>query len=432
MNVSLRETAATQKVMAVEVPADEVERGLDQVARNIQKRASLAGFRRGKVPLDMVRNHYAPVIEQEFLDDALPRLTQEAVEREKLQPAVPPLIREVRFQVGQPLRFEVQVDVRPQIEARDYKKLRASVERREIGDVEVDEVLRGLQEDTAVFADLERPAQRGDVVVLDSVRLDPNDRRLSSTRARNLRIQLGAPGVLPDLENGLLAAEAGQERTIAVQYPADYQASELAGKNVRYLVRIRKIQEKKLRPLDDNLAREVFRLDTLEELRSRVKKNLEEQEQQRVQRELEGKLSETILERNPVEVPPRLVDYTLEHVIREAVRNEKVDDKLVEELRARYRPGVERSLKRELLLEAIARQEGLSVSDQEIAEAIDREAAERPREASRIRARYHASERREALRERLLEHQALEWVVKAADVNEERAGGKRLVVPASG
>ncbi len=432
MNVSLRESTSTRKVMVVEVPASEVERGLTDIAREFQRRAALPGFRRGKVPLEMVRTHYAPAIEQDYLDDALPRLARLAVEREQLQPAVPPLIREVRFQAGQPLRFEVQVDVRPQAEARDYTRLRASVQRREVAEAQVDEVLRGLQEETAVYVDLERPAQRGDVVVLDSVRLDANGRRLPSTRARNLRIQLGSPGVLPDLENGLLASEAGQERTLTVSYPSDHGSPELAGKTVRYLVRIRKIQEKKLRPQDDNLARETFRLDSLDELRSRIRKTLEDQEDQRVRRELEGKISEALLERNPVDVPERMVDFALEAVIRDAVKGERVDESLIEELRRRYRPGVERSLKRELLLEAVARREGLSVSDEEVAEAIDREAAERPREASRVRARYHAPERREALRERLLERKTLEWLVKAADVSEETVGPGRRVVPASG
>ena len=121
-------------------------------------------------------------------------------------------------------------------------------------------VLQQLREDSAVFADLARPAERGDVVLLDSVRVDANGRRMSGTRAKNRRIELGAAGVAPELDNGLLGAEAGQERTIEIQYPADYPAEELAGKSARYLVSVRKIQEKKLRDLDDNLAKEVFGL----------------------------------------------------------------------------------------------------------------------------------------------------------------------------
>lgn len=432
LNVNLRDGAPHQRLVDVEVPVAEVERRLDQVARRIQRRAVLPGFRKGRVPLDLVRAQFAALVEQELIEEAVPELTQQAVQQVQLEPAVPPLVRNLRFQTGQPLRFEVQVDERPKVEARDYRGARVTIERQPLEEARVDEVLRGLQEDAAIFDDLGRPAARGDVVVLDSVRLDARGRRLPSTRARSLRVPLGAPDVLPDLENALLGAEAGQERTVAVNYPADYGAQDLAGKTVRYLVRVRKIQEKKLRPLDDNFAQEVFQLGSLEELRSRVRQNLEEQERQRVQRELEGQLSEILLERNPLELPRRLVDYTLEHVIHEAVRGQKAEEALLQELRERYRPGVERSLKREILLEAVARQEGLAVSEQEVAEAVDREAAAQPRDAARVRARYHSAERREALRDRLLEHKALEWLAKAADVEERMAGPQRLVLPASG
>jgi trigger factor len=430
MNLSVRETGAWQRTLDIEVPADEVERQLDEVARDVQRRASLPGFRKGRVPLHMVRQQFAHAVEQRFLESFVPKLTGEAVDEAKLAPVVPPLVRNLQYGPGQPLRFEAQVELRPEVEAKHYTKLPAVRRVREIADAEVDRVIQDLREESAVFVDLDRPAGRGDVVLLDSQRVDANGRRLPGTRLKSRRIQLGAPEMLPDLENALLGAEAGQERTVDMAYPEDYANAELAGQRIRYVVRIRKIQEKKLRDLDDNLAREVFHLESLEELRSRVRANLESEEQTRMRRELEGAVSEALVQRNPVELPERLVEWTLDRVIHEAAGHREVPEQLHGELAERYRPGVVRSLQREVLLAAVARQEKLQVADEEVASEIDRMARAEPRQAARIRARYQSAEARQGLRESLLERKALDWLVGQADVKEEAIQPQPLVVPA--
>jgi trigger factor len=430
MNLSVRASGTWQHTLEVEVPVDEVERRMDETARGIQRRASLPGFRKVRVPLPLVRQHFAEAVEQEFLDSFVPRVTREAIDQARLDPVVPALVRNLKFLPGQPLRFEAVVDVRPEVEARDYRGIPVSRRSRPVDETAVDAMMNRLREESAVFTDLERPAERGDFVLVDSVRLDANGRRLPSTRARNLRIQLGAPDVLPDLENGLLGSQEGQERTIEIQYPADYPTAALAGQRVRYQVRVRKIQAQKLRDLDDTFALEMFRLGTLEELRSRVRLNLEGEERVRVQRQVEAAISDELIRRNPVELPERLVGFMLERVVREATGDRPVDDGLREELEQRYRPGVERSLQREVLLAAIARQEGLTVGDDEVAEEIERMVQSEPRHAARVRAHYQSAERRQDLRESLLERKALEWTIQAAVIQDEVVKDAPLVVPA--
>ncbi len=429
MNLSVRSTGPWQHTLDIELPAEEVDRRLDEVARQIQRRASLPGFRKGKVPLDLVRQHFADSVEHEFLETFVPRLTSEAIDQARLSPVVPALVRNLQFGPGQPLRFEAVVDVKPEIEARDYRGLPATRSARPVDDAAVARVMASLREDSAVFVDLDRPAQRGDVVLLDSVRLDAAGRRLASTRAKGRRVELGAPDLLPELENGLLGAVAGQERTVDMTYPADYGAPELAGKSVRYLLKVRKIQEKKLRELDDNFARDVFKLDSLAELEARVRLNLEGEERVRVQRELEAAISEQLLNRNRIELPQRLVEWMLDRVVREATEGRTVPEALRGELEQRYRPNVERSLAREVLLDAVARQESLEVSDDEVAAEVQRMAQADPRQAARVRARYQTAERRESLRESLRERKALDWLIDAAEITDAPAESP-LAVPA--
>ncbi len=428
MKHSVRESGTWQHTVDVEVPSEEVDAQLDTVARALQRRAVLPGFRRGHVPLEQVRQHYAEAIEQEFFESFLPRATREAMQAAALDPVVPPLVRNVRFTPGQPLRFEAVVDVKPRVEAAEYRGLPIRRRHRPVDDPAVEQVLEDLRQESAVYVDLDRPAGRGDVVLLDSTRLDVNGRRLPGTLAKNRRVPLGDPSVPPDLENGLLGAGAGQERTVEVRYPDDHPTTELAGRSFRYLVKIRKIQEKKLRPLDDTFAREVFQLESLEALRQRIRQNLEREEDDRARRDAESQATDALIQRHPLELPERLVQWTLDRVIGEATQGGAVNEQLKKELEGRYRPGVERSLKRELLLEAVARAEHLEVGEEDVAREIDRMAQADPRQAARIRARYQSTERREALREAVLERRAMERVLELAQIQDE---AESRVIPAT-
>jgi trigger factor len=430
MTHTVRETGPWQRTLAIEVPVEEVEQQLEIVARRLQRQVALPGFRKGKVPLDKVRQQFAEHVEREFLESFIPEVTGRALGEAGLNPVVPPLVQNLRYTPGQPMAFDAVVELTPQVEAKDYRGLALRRRVRPVDESAVEAMLANLRDESAVFADVNRPAGRGDVVLLDSQRLDVNGRRLSGTRTKGARLLLGAPNLNPDLENGLLGAEEGQERTIAVNYPADYQPNpELAGKSVRYIVKVRKIQEKKLRELDDNFARDVFRLEGLEALRQRIRENLEGEDSVRVRRELEGLVTEELVRRNPFDLPPRLVEYMLDRVVHEQTEGRPVGKELHQQLEEHYRPGVERSLRREILLAAIARQENLSVSDEEIAAEIDRMAASDPRQASRVRARYQTADRRRALGDAMLERKAYDWLIGAANVVDEPLADP-MVVPA--
>jgi trigger factor len=331
-------------------------------------------------------------------------------------------VHNLRFTPGQPLLFDAVVDVVPELPVQDWKGFALTRRVRPVDDAAVDAMVQQMREESAVFADLDRPAGPGDVVLMDSQRLDANGRRLAGTRSKGTRILLGAPELLPELEAGLAGAEAGQERTLSVSYPADFRQSDLAGQTVRYIVNIKKIQEKKLRALDDNFAKDVFGLDSYASLRDRVRRNLEGEDAQRARRELEAQAIDELVRRNPVDLSPRLVSYMLDQVVHEQSGGREVPEDLHKQLEEHYRPGVERSLKRELLLGAIARQESLGVSNDEIGQQILRLVESDPRNAARVRQHYASAERRRALGESMLEHKALDLVIGAAQVTDETLG----------
>ncbi len=431
MKLSVTNSGPWQHTLDIEVPAEAVEERLDRAARSLRPRVALPGFRKGKVPLQMVRDNFPDLVEREFLEPFLNETTAEAIREAKLDPAVPALVRDLKFVPGQALTFKAVVDVTPTAEVKDHQGIPLVRRVREVPEEIVDRQIAELREQSAVFVDVERAASRGDVVLADSVRLDANGRRLPTTRGKGLRLELGNPEMLPSLENGLLGAEAGQTRTIAVDYPAEHPSAELAGKSHRYEVRVRKIQEKKLRELDDNFARDLFGLEGMAALRERVRANLERDEQLRVRRELESAVTEELTRRHPLELPERLVHYHLERYIHEAAGGREVPEQLHQELETRYRPAVERALKRDVLLEAVARKEGLTVTDEEIAAEIDRMAQADPRQAARIRARYQSEERRRTLGQTMIEAKAMDWLIEHANIRDEALKDEPMVVPAA-
>ncbi len=419
MTHTVRETGQWQHTLTIEVPADQVEARLVTVSRRFQQQVAIPGFRKGKVPLDRVRLDYAAEIEREFLERFIPEVTHQALQDSKLAAVVPPSVQNLRFTPGQPLSFDAIVDVAPQVEIKEWKGYPLVRRVRVVEEAAIDAMLNQLLEESAVFVDVERAAGPGDVLLLDSQRLDANGRRLAGTRSKGARIQLGAPELLPDLEKGLAGAEAGQERTIAVTYPAEFRQEELAGQTVRYLVNIKKIQEKKLRTMDDTFAKDVFGLDSYATLRDRVKRNLEGEDGQRVRREVEAQAIDALVQRHPMDLSPRLVSYMLEQVVHEQSGGREVSEDLKKQLEEHYRPGVERSLKREILLIALAKQEKLDITAEEVGAQIMRLAESDPKNAARVRQHYASAARRKALAESMLEKKALDLIIEAAAVREE-------------
>src|SRR5437763_599405 len=166
MTHTVRETGQGQHTLTIEVPADEVERRLCDVSRRFQQAVSLPGFRKGKVPLERVRQDYAAEIEREFLERFIPEVTQRAIEESALKAVVPPSVRNLRFTPGQPLQFEAVVDVAPELAVRDWKGFALTRRTRPVDDAAVDAMLAQMREESAVFADVDRPAGKGDVVLM--------------------------------------------------------------------------------------------------------------------------------------------------------------------------------------------------------------------------------------------------------------------------
>ena len=404
MKVDIRDHGSPwRKLLVIEVPSEELERAFQDVVEEYRSRVQLPGFRKGHVPRNVIELQFGHSMEHEVLERAVKRSYESAVREQKLEPVTYPTIEKIEFARGKPLTYQAQIDVRPKVTPKDYLGLDVDSRETQVSDEDVDKALEDLRQRTAEWAPVERPAGESDAVLVNYVRLNAKGKPIRKTEQKDALVELGATGLLPEFRTNLIGTKAGDHRDFQVTYPADFGNEELRGRASTFSVDVQGVRERRVRPLDDEFAKEIAGMRDLAELKARVRLNLEGEARLKSQREQEESLVDQVIARNPMELPESMVAEYLEELV-QRLRGEGREWSSEEEERFRteYRPLAERRIKRDLLLDSIARAESVSVSDEDIDQAL-RGAAEgedAPPETERV---LRSPEHRERARAHLME-----------------------------
>lgn len=413
MKVSVTEKGPWQKVLTIEVPPEDLERAFDAVVEEFRSRAALPGFRKGHAPRSMLELQFGHSMEQEVLERVVRQSYESALRESELSPVVPPTIGKIDFERGKPLSYEAHVEVRPEITVRDYSGLELPAREISVSEEEVTKAVEELRDRTAEWVPVDREARAEDAVLVDYVRLNAKGKPVHRSEQRDALVELGAKGLLPEFGQNLVGAKEGERKSFVVQYPPDFGNEELRGKSATFSLQIKGVRERRVRELDEAFARDIMGMRDLAELRSRVRLNLEGEQRLKQAREEEEALVKQLSDRNPFPLPEGMMREYLDELLRRL----KSDDQEwtpeeAERLRAEYRPMAERRMRRELLLDAVARQVPVEVTDEEVDQLL-RGASEgdmAPPEVERVlrdsgqreRARTHLMERKvfQVLREK--------------------------------
>jgi trigger factor len=399
------ESGAWQKVLAIEVPAEELAEDYAAILEDYQKRAVLPGFRKGRVPRNVLELQFGHSLEHEVLERAVKRSYERALREHKLEPVSFPAIEKIRFDKGKPLTYEAKVEIRPEVTPRDYFGLDVQPAEPAVGDEDVEKAIEDLRQRTAEWVPVEREAAPGDAVLVDYVRLNPKGKPIHRSQQKDALVELEAQGLLPEFREHLLGKKPGDHVDFPVTYPADFRNEELRGKSVSFSLDVKGVRERKLRPLDDAFASEVVGMSDLAELKARIRLNLEGEARLKAMRDQEEAMIDQILAKNPLVLPESMVREYLDELL-QRLKDESRSWTAEEETRFRseYRPLAERRIKRDLLIDAIIRAEGVSVGDEEIDQILRGSVEEGapPQEAERMlrnpaqreRARAHLAERK--------------------------------------
>jgi trigger factor len=420
MKVEVQELDPCKRQLVVEAPEEEVRAAWSAACGRVQRDARLPGFRRGKVPLPLVRSRFADEVRQAVAEALIPAIYRRAVDEAQLRPVEDPDFRELDLEEGRPLRFTAVVEIKPAIALGEYRGVTVRHAAHPVTDAEVETTLATLAEQRATLVTATRPARVGDVVVVD-YELRPEG--AEARQEHGYAFEVGGGRVLPEMDEAVMGLEAGAERRVQVRFPDQHPREELRGRPGELHLRVVEVKEKEVPPVDDELARALGMHDTLAELREAVRARLVADRERQDRRALEEAVVDAALARHDVRVPESLVAREIGHRLghaRESLRRQGVDPDAVrwdyEKLGAELRPEAERAVRRALLLEAIAEREELTADDADVEAEIARLARDSGRAPQTVRSLLERGGDLDGLRLTLREAKTVARLVEHAQI----------------
>jgi len=415
LKVSIKDPEEGKKELQVEVPPERVEAEVEAAYRRYQRSIQLPGFRKGKVPIEIIkRSHYGRAIREEVLEDLLPKLYEEARKASQIKPISRARIEQVQYEEGEPLKFTASVEVEPEIKITGYKGLQVVKTVHQVTDEEVENTIQQLRERNAVEKSVDRPAKEGDFLLVDLHPLDPNGLPIVGRQIENRILK-----ITEELAPQLSGIKKGQQQKVRFTYPSDFRDPTLAGKEEHYLVKVKEVRERELPALDDEFAKDLGDYSSLDELRTGVRNDLEERADHIAMQRVHSEIIEQLMRKNPFTVPERMIENYFDMFIEELRResDREIDE---EAIRRENRGDVVRRIKSYLILESVAEQEGIEVSDEDLDKEISRIAEARKIDPEQMKGRMIANGRLDDLRSDLRRRKTLDFLVGNAEITEKK------------
>ncbi|HSB70282.1 MAG TPA: trigger factor [Candidatus Methylomirabilis sp.] len=446
MKVTVEELSPSRRALHIELPPDRVAARLEATIRELSQKLQLPGFRKGKVPREIIQRRFEADVKEEVLRELIPDSYREALAQAALQPVSQPQVDDVQFHAGEPLRYRAVVEVKPSVEVRDYRGITLTRDKLAVADQEVDRALEYLREEAAEYVPMEGwPAVRDDLVILDH-EASLHGKPFKGGSGKNLALILGREGYLPGFTEQILGMQKGEGKHFVVNVPADSPRKDLAGRAVDFRVTVKEVKKRRLPELNDEFAKSAGDVETVAALREKLRQDLLARKTREQESGLKRSLLEKLAAAHEVEVPEAMVESEAASILEEMLITLRASGGRIEglaqdpeALRAKARDAGRRRAKESLLLEAVATQEGLTVGEAEIEaeiEAMSRAYSAGPHPAERddphgkggvdVRRAMQDPARRAGLTTRLLQRKALDLLFQHATITE----SYNLIVPA--
>jgi trigger factor len=427
MQVSVETTGALERRIEVLVPAERVEKAIDERLQKLSRTVRLKGFRPGKVPVKVVRQQFGQQVRQEVLGDVMQSTFAEAITQEKLVPATGPKIEPINLEQGSDLKYVATFEVLPEIKLQGIESIELKRPAAEVTSDDVDAMIQNLREQRATYSPVDREARDTDRVVVDFAgKLDGQP--FDGGQGENVSVILGAGRMLADFEAGLRGAKAGEQKTIDVKFPENYSAPNLAGKTAQFDITIKSVEERQLPELDDEFCKSYgVEEGGIQRLREEVEENMRRELGEAIRGRLKKQVMDGLLAANPLELPKSLVDQTVREMQIDAARRMgAVDmsqvppaDGFVEPARRRVALG--------LLVSEVIKTAEIKVDQAKVAARFEELALQFPDPSQAMQAYRNNPQIQRTLESSVLEDQVVDWVVERAKVVDEPSTFKELM-----
>jgi trigger factor len=422
MQVNIESPSALRRKVTIEVEPAEIKKELDSAYNQLRRGVVLKGFRPGHAPRNLLERFFGDQVRGEVIQKLVREYTEKALDENALKPVAAPEIVTEETDLDKSLKFSAVFDLKPELVVKDYEGLRIPESRIEITGQDVDDAIQRLRERQATLKKIEdrKVVREGDYVIARIEAYD-GDKPLSSVRADDQLIEVSAKALAHGLDEIVIGAEVGKTARGVKTYGQDYSQSELAGKTIEWRVTVGDILKRELPALDDDFAKDQGDCRSLDDLRTKVREELERTARVDAEQRARQGLLELVVERNPFELPQSLVTREVHAIEQElhgtleagGLSHEQADERVrasADELRAR----AEKRARNALILDALAGQEKVEVSDEELGDRVAQIVTQSRRQRDRAAEFYRDEGNREALRQSMRREKVLDLLLARA------------------
>ncbi len=379
-----RDSEASKGTLTFDIDVETIQKGIDDAFKKTQKQITVPGFRKGHVPRAIFNQMYGEEsLYQDALNDVLPDAYEAAVKETEIEPVDQPQISIDSMEKGQPWTIKAEVAVKPEVKLGDYKGMSVSKQDTEVSDADVDAELENKRQQQAELVLKEdEPAAKGDTVVIDYVGTVDGE-KFDGGSADNYSLELGSGSFIPGFEDQLIGHKADEDVNVKVTFPEDYHAKNLAGKEAVFNVKIHEVKEKQLPDLDDEFAKDVDEdVDTLDELKEKTKKQLQEQKEDAAKSAIEDEAIEAAVNNAEIaDIPQAMLDQDTDRQVQQylaGMQQQGINPQMYfqitgsseDDLKKQFASDADKRVKTNLVLEAIVKDADLTASDDDIKKEI--------------------------------------------------------------
>ncbi len=425
MSLQVEKLEKNMAKLTIEVAPEELEKAIERAYQKNKKGISIPGFRKGKVPRQMIEKMYGKgVFYEDAVNDLLPEAYSKALDECEENIVSSPKIEVVQVEAGQPFIFTAEVALKPEIGLGKYKGVKVDKIDTEVSDEEVNAEIEKERERNARNIVVEdRAVKDGDMTVLDFEGL-VDGVAFEGGKGEDYSLTIGSGAFIPGFEEQLIGAEIGKETEVNVTFPENYQAEELKGKAAVFKCTIKEIKEKELPELDDEFASEVSEFETLAEYREDVKKNIKERKESEAKSEKEDAVIDAIINDSDIELPEAMIETQQRQMVDEFAQRIQMQGLSLEQyyqftgssyemLVEQVRPQAEKRIKSRLVLESVAAKENIEASEEDYAEEIEKMAEMYQMETDKVKEMITESGKKNVM-EDIAVQKAIEFVVENA------------------
>lgn len=431
MQVSIESSTGLERQLKIGVPADKIEQEVTARLEKATKTVSIKGFRKGKVPLRVVKQHYGKGVRQEVVGEVVNSSFYEAIQQEDLQPVGQPRIDDLKDSEGQDLEYTAIFEVYPEVKLADISKVKISRPSADVNDADVETMIEVLRNQQATFEASDKPSEDGDQLNIDFVGTHKKE-EFAGGSAEGQDLVLGSNSMIPGFEDGLVGLSAGEETVLKLKFPKDYHAEELKGKAVQFAVKVNSVSSKQMPELND----EFFKIYGVEEggeakFREDVQGNMERELRNAIRTKVKNRVMNQLFDLNKVELPEALVSNEITQLKQQMVQQfgggQQIDLSMLPD--DMFKEKAERRAALGVIVSELVKVEEMTPNEEQVRARVDEIAStyEQPREV--VDYYYSKPELLSSVEAVVLEDQVTELVLSKAKVKEEAVSYEEAVKP---